>query len=368
MKIGIDCRLPTYRMGGISQYAIYLIGALGRLAAADRFVVFHSRKEARSFVPSDSRFSRSNLWTPCHHPLERYALSVELTRHRLDVLHSPDFIPPAGGAGRRVITVHDLTFRRYPEFLTDESRRYYAEQIAWAVDAADAISADSEATRRDLIDLVGAPPARVTTIHLAANPLFAADRSLAEVDATLTALRLERGFLLAVGTLEPRKNLPTLLRAYDRLRREAGLRMPLVLAGGKGWLYDDVFRTIDALGLAGCVRHLESVSDAQLACLYRAAGALAFPSHYEGFGLPALEALHAGCPVVASNRGSLPEVVGAAGLLLEPDDVDAWAEALWRVLTDDALVDRLRHAGPAQAGQFTWARTAAATLSLYHGA
>ena len=173
--------------------------------------------------------------------------------------------------------------------------------------------------------------------------------------------------MLAVGTLEPRKNLPTLLRAYDRLRREVGLRAPLVLVGGKGWLYDDVFRTIDALGLTGCVRHLESVNNAQLACLYRAAGALALPSHYEGFGLPALEALHAGCPVVASNRGSLPEVVGAAGLLLEPDDVDAWAEALWRVLTDDVLSDGLRRAGPEQAGQFTWERTARATLSLYHG-
>ncbi|HQF70971.1 MAG TPA: glycosyltransferase family 1 protein [Promineifilum sp.] len=368
MKIGIDCRLPTYRMGGISQYIIYLIGALSQLMTPDEYVIFHSRKEGRSFVPVDGNFSRSNLWIPCHHRLERYALGVELLRHRLDVLHSPDFIPPAGGASRRVITVHDLTFLHYPEFLTAESRRYYAEQIGWAVAAADAISADSEATRRDLITLVGASPNKVTTIHLAANPLFAVKRVPAEVNAVLTEFGLERGFLLAVGTLEPRKNLPTLLRAYERLRREAGLRAPLVLVGRKGWLYEDVFRTIDALGLAACARHLEAVTDTQLACLYRAAGALAFPSHYEGFGLPALEALHAGCPVVASNRGSLPEVVGAAGLLLEPDDVDAWAEALWRVLTDDTLAGVLRHAGPEQARQFTWARTAAATLALYHGA
>lgn len=367
MKIGIDCRLPTYRMGGISQYVIYLVDALSQLTAPDdRYVVFHSRKEGRSFVPAGGRFSRSNLWTPCHHPLERYALAVELARHRLDVFHSPDFIPPAGGASRRVITVHDLTFLHYPEFLTDQSRRYYAEQIDWAVATADAISADSEATRRDLIDLVGAPPSKVTTIPLAANPLFAAPRSPADIEATLAGFGLTRGFILAVGTLEPRKNLPTLLRAYDRLRRGAGLRVPLVLVGGKGWLYDDVFRTIDALELAECVRYLDAVSDEQLACLYRAAGALAFPSHYEGFGLPALEALHAGCPVVASNRGSLPEVVGAAGLLLEPDDVDAWAEALWRVLTDDALADALRRAGPERARSFTWARTAATTLALYH--
>jgi glycosyltransferase involved in cell wall biosynthesis len=181
-------------------------------------------------------------------------------------------------------------------------------------------------------------------------------------------LGIGRGFILAVGTLEPRKNLPLLLRAYDRLRHEAGLAVPLVLVGGKGWMYDDVFRTIDALGLGGCVRHLSGLSDVQLAHLYRAAGVLAFPSHYEGFGLPALEALHASCPVVASERGSLPEVVGDAGLLLPPDDVDAWSEALWRVLSDTALASDLRRRGPERARQFTWRKTAEATLALYRAA
>lgn len=368
MRIGIDCRLATYRMGGISQYTIYLVQALAGLPGAETYTIFHSRKEQRSLLPAgDTRFSRSDLWTPCHHPLERWSMAAELARHRLDVFHSPDFIPPASGAGRRIITVHDLTFLHYPELLTTESRRYYSDQIAWAVAAADHISADSEATRVDLMRLLGVPGEKVTTIHLAANPIFTADYTAGGVSTTTAHYGLGRGFILAVGTLEPRKNMPLLLHAYAHLRRETGITVPLVLVGGKGWLYEEVFRTITALDLTEHVRHLDKVSDVELAHLYRAAGVLAFPSRYEGFGLPALEALHAGCPVVASDRGSLPEVVGEAGVLLPPDDPVVWAEALARVLSDEALAGGLRRAGPEQATRFSWRNTAAATLALYRG-
>jgi len=368
MRIGIDCRLPTYQMGGISQYTIHLIQAMGELHGAERFTIFHSRKERRDFLPAQQqRFSRSDLWTPCHHRLERWTLPIELAPYHLDVFHSPDFIPPAGGAGR-VITVHDLTFLRYPEFLTAESRRYYNGQIAWAVKTADRISADSEATRMDLIDLLGVPPDKVATIHLAANPLYTAHYAAEDVAATLAAYGLLPGFILAVGTLEPRKNIPMLLRAYQRLRREYDLEVPLVLVGSKGWIYEDIFRAINQLGLAQMVRHLSGMPDVALAHLYRAAGVLAFPSHYEGFGLPALEAMHAGCPVVASDRGSLPEIIGGAGILLPPDDEPAWGAALARALSDDATRQALIRSGREQAAQFTWRRTAEATLALYHSA
>lgn len=369
MRVGIDSRLAYYRMGGITQYTLHLIQALAELPGQEHYVIFRSRKDSRNFLPPDrGRFSSASLWTPSHHRIERWALAIELIAHRLDVLHSPDFIPPAAGAKRRIITVHDLTFLHYPEFLTPDSRRYYADQIRWAVTEADHISVDSEATRQDLVELLNVAAEKITTIYLAANPAHTAMYDAVEIQKTLDEYRLPGGFILSVGTLEPRKNIPTLLHAYHRWRHERKDELPLVLVGGRGWLYDEIFATIQRLGLSDSVFFLEGVSDIKLAHLYRAAGVLAMPSYYEGFGLPALEAMHAGCPVIASDRGSLIEVVGQAALRIEPDDIDGWVDAIDRVLTDTSLSQQLAIEGYRQAANFTWAKTAQATLALYRGA
>jgi glycosyltransferase involved in cell wall biosynthesis len=365
MHIGIDCRLPFYQMGGISQYILHLLPALAKLDEENKYTVFHSRKDGRSYLPDAANFHRANLWTPCHHRLERVTLAAEIVPRSLDVLHSPDFIPPAFGAKRRIITVHDLNFHYYPQFLTAESKRYYADQIQWAVQAADHISADSHATRQDLIEILRVPPEKVTTIHLAANPLYERTYEESAVNTTLRQHNLSRDFILFVGTLEPRKNLPMLLQAYDLLRRETAVTIPLILIGSKGWIYDEIFATIEALGLQQHVRHLSGIFDEQLAHLYKAASLLVTPSHYEGFGLPALEAMHCGCPVIVSNRGSLPEVVGDAGILLNPDDVAAWVEAMAQVMSDSDLRGKMVANGRIQARKFSWQKTAAATLKLY---
>lgn len=365
MHIGIDCRLPFYQMGGISQYVLHLLPALAELDKDNTYTIFQSRQDGRSHTPLAPNFRRANLWTPCHHRLERIALAAELLPHRLDVFHSPDFIPPAFGAQRRIITIHDLNFHYYPQFLTAASKRYYADQIQWAVQTATHISADSEATRQDLIKILHVPPPKVTTIHLAANPLYTKTYADSAVNKTLDHYNIPRGFILFVGTLEPRKNIPTLLRAYALLRQATTIDSPLLLIGSKGWLFDEIFATIDALALRPHVRHLSGIFDEQLAHFYQAAALLATPSHYEGFGLPALEAMHCGCPVIVSNRGSLPEVVGEAGILLDPDDVRAWAEAMAQVITSADLRARLVVKGRLQAPKFSWPQTAAATLDLY---
>lgn len=367
MHIGIDARLLHYQMGGISQSIRHLLPALAALDRENRYIVLHMGKDGRAHTPSAPNFHRHNLLTPSHHRLEKWALGVELLPLRLDVLHSPDFIPPAFGARQRIITIHDLNFIFYPQFLTAESLRYYRDQIHWACREADHIAADSHATRQDVIDQLGVPPEKITTVHLAANPLYAQDHETAVVAETLAKYNLPRGFVLCVGTLEPRKNVPTLVRAYARLRAQ-GIDVPLVLVGGKGWIYDDIFATIAELGLHDHVRHLSGIFDAELAHLYHGAGVLVTPSFYEGFGLPALEAQHCGCPVVVSRRGSLPEIVGPEGVMVDdPEDVAGWADTLFRVLTDGDLRAEMVARGYAQAKGFSWAETAVAYQQIYLG-
>ena len=366
MRIGIDGRLPHYQGGGISKYIILLIRTLAALDESDEFIIFHSRKENESLVPTSSNnFKRANLMTPCHHRFERWALGVELIPHSLRVLHSPDFIPPQYGANRFIITVHDLNFIYYPDFLTKESRRYYNDQITWAVEKADHILADSYHTRADLTSNLGVDPEKITTIHLAADPIFSTKTSLNEVKATLDRYKLPEDFLLFVGTLSPRKNLATLLKSFAQLTHEESLDLPLVLIGSRGWLYEKIYDQIDQLGIQHLVRLIDSASDLELVHFYKSASLLALPSYYEGFGLPVLEAMHCGCPVLASDRASLPEVAGDAALLLDPDDVDGWSKAISALLSDSKMRERLIKAGYIQAERFSWEKTAEQTLKVY---
>ena len=363
MRIGVDARIVYYARGGIRNYVLRLLEALAPLDADTDYYVLHSRKD-RNPPLSGPNFHPVACWTPAHHRLERWALGVEVTHLGLDLLHATDSIPSTFGFRRSVITVHDLNYLYYPQFLTAQSRRYYNQQIEWAVRRADHILADSHATKSDLVSLLGVPSEKVTVVHLAADPTF---RLLPEVEARRVVAQygLEPGYLLFVGTLEPRKNLPGLLQAYRLLLNAQRTVPPLVVIGGKGWLYDEIFERVEALRLNEHVRFLHNVPDADLPGFCNAAGVLTIPSFYEGFGLPVLEALACGTPVVAAERASLPEVVGEAGILVNPDDAGDIAQALARALTDESLRSRMRELGLAQAARFTWERAARETLAVY---
>jgi glycosyltransferase involved in cell wall biosynthesis len=359
--IGIDTRLLSYRTGGISTYMWRLVSALEDLDYRNRYTVFESRKAKES--PA-KRFERTKLWTPCHHRLERLALSFELARYKLDVLHSPDFIPPLRGAKRHIITVHDLTFLHYPQYLTADSRRYYNDQIEAATRLADHILADSEATKRDLVEMLDVSAEKITVHMLGVDERF---RPVTKEERAQyqTQLSLPNDYILFVGTLEPRKNIAGLLHAYQLLVEKMPDAPALVLVGRRGWMFDETMQQISFMKLGTRVIWREDINDEMLPAVYNLASILVTPSFYEGFGFPALEAMACGTVPIVSNRSSLPEVVGDVGLLVEPEDHTALAAAMERALTDSGWRKTMRQAGIVRAKTFTWDKTASIVLSAY---
>ncbi|NDJ76338.1 MAG: glycosyltransferase family 4 protein [Chloroflexi bacterium] len=363
MRTGIDARLTYYRPGGITRYIRHLLQELAALDAETDYRVVHNWRAREDITPGPN-FQRANTLTPCHHRLEGWTLPVELLPQRLDVLHSTDMIPPRWGPWRCVITIYDLHFLHYSAFMTADSLRYYKGQIAHAVSAADHILVISESTGADLVDLLDVPASKITVHAMGVGEKF---HPLTDdvVQAVRTRLGLPAEYILFVSTFEPRKNIPGLLAAYNLLRHEWPEVPPLVLAGRRGWLYDEIFATVTELDLQSRIIWLENPGDDALPAIYNGASVFVLPSHYEGFGLTAAEAMACGTPVVVANRSSLPEVVGKAGLLVDPDDPADIAAALQRLLTDSDLHTRLRAAGRTQVAQFTWRRTAQIALDVY---
>ncbi len=365
MRIGIDARLVFYNRAGIGQYILQLTEALASLEfKEDTFLLLQSRKD-RSTIVKNNGFIRKSLWTPSHNRFEQTALSFEISRLGLDLLHSPDFIPPFKRNCKSVITIHDLAFLLYPHFLTKESARYYG-QIDQAWRKTDYIIAVSETTKADSIKMLGVPEKKITVIHEAANPIYRPLPKEQVQPVVKSKYKLDPGFILFVSTIEPRKNLPGLLRAYRRLRDDYKREELLVLAGSKGWLWEEVYETVSKQNLEKHVVFLGRVPSEDLLYLYNAASLLVHPSFYEGFGLTPLEAITCGAPVVASNISSIPEVVGDAALLVDPHDIDGLTVALWRVLTEAELRQDLICKGLKRAKKFSWQEAARKTLEVYH--
>jgi glycosyltransferase involved in cell wall biosynthesis len=361
-KIGIDARLTYYRDGGISTYIRRLVQALEKLDTTNHYTIFHSRKDEKHLV---DRFHRAALWTPAHHRIERLALSVELVWRGLDIFHSPDFVPPYRAAKRHIITVHDLTFLHYPQYLTADSRRYYNEQIAVACQHADHILAVSEATKRDLMDMLNTPERKITVQPHGAGEQY----HPMQPDATESirqALNLpEAGYILHVGTWEPRKNIISLLKGYKMLLEKMPDAPPVLLVGRKGWLFEETKAEIEALRISEHILWHDTVTDSQLPAVYNMALVNTTVSHYEGFGMPALEGMACGTVPIVSNRSSLPEVVGDVGLLVNPDEPENIAKALEKALTDSQWREEQSQQAIERAKHFTWQRSAKIALDVY---
>jgi alpha-1,3-rhamnosyl/mannosyltransferase len=280
------------------------------------------------------------------------------------LIHGTNFFLPVW-AETGIVTVHDLSVFKFPETHPADRVRHFESNFSRSVGCARHLITDSEAIRRELIEYLGCNADRVTAVPLGVEPEFA-PRSPSFVEPLLRTLDLQYGgYSLCVSTLEPRKRIGYLLQAYRRLPDALRRRYPLVLAGGSGWLSDELRTAIDGAVSEGWARYLGFLPQQQLPDLYAGAHLFTFPSLYEGFGLPVLEAMASGVPVITSNRASLPEVTGGAAILIDPDDIDGLTEAIQKGLEDDLWRARARECGLAVARRFNWERCAEQTVSVY---
>ncbi|HCU80002.1 MAG TPA: hypothetical protein DGN60_02420 [Chloroflexi bacterium] len=364
MRIAVDARLTDYSAGGIPEYIQQLSTRIPKLDTLNDYLVLNAVKTKQSHF-NNTAAKMVKCWTPPHHVLERYSLTLELIPRNIHLLHSPDFIPPRGGPWKSVITIHDLSFLLHPNFLTPHSQQYYNNQIQHAVQRADAILADSNTTRNDILEYLGVTPDKVTTVYLAPHERYQPQPTHI-VKSTLSRLKLPSQYLLFVGTFEPRKNINGLLEAYSSLVSKQHDAPQLVMIGRQGWLHEPIESLIHKLNLQKQVQILTNIDAQDLPAIYTGAVALMLPSHYEGFGFPVLESMACGTATIISNKGSLPEIAGDASLLCNPNSTESIEEAISMVLTDSKLKSELEHKGIMQSNIFTWEKCCQQTLDVYN--
>ena len=295
---------------------------------------------------------------------EQILLPIKIRRDRLDLFHYTDHamsliqrIHPT------VITVHDIAYIRFPDLL-NKSRQVYKKYILYSsIKKADVIIADSHSTRRDIVEFFNVDEKKIKVVHLGVESRF---RPISSVEDYRTKNNLPSKMILNIGTLEPRKNVVTLIKAFKKLQEGGFKDYVLVIAGEKGWLYKRIFEEIKSSGVEQSIRLLGVANDEDLPLLYNCADLFVYPSLYEGFGLPPLEAMACGVPVITSNTSSLPEVVGNAGIMVNPSDIESLSDEMWRVLKDEELKHRMSRDGLKRSKMFTSEKTVSEVLEIYN--
>jgi glycosyltransferase involved in cell wall biosynthesis len=367
IRVAIDAHSVGTKLGGNESYAVNLIEALAQIDSTNNYTIYVTTNEARD------RFS--NRWpnfkvrsTLPHTPLIRIplTLSAELRKHPVDVLHVQFTAPPFCPCPF-VVSIHDLSFEHLPQTFKRRSRTQLRLTVRHSARRAARILSLSEHTRGDIMETYGIHPDRIEAIPPAAPDHFCRVTDTRELQRIRHTYGIDGNYILSVGSIQPRKNLARLVKAYAQLRGHCSAdKLPkLVLVGKCAWLYDETLRALDQAGVKDSVVLTGYVPESDLPALYSSALCFVYPSYFEGFGLPPLEAMKCGAPVIVGNRTSLPEVVGDAGLTVDPFDVDAIAAAMRRLMSEPALRAELSKKGQERASSFTWRETARQTLQIY---
>jgi glycosyltransferase involved in cell wall biosynthesis len=380
LKLLVDATALRSKPSGIGFYVQNLLNQLEKLQAEEKFQLLVS------YQPSVKNWLRGNLSMPKQ--LQSYSnircLPIPVTLSSFlakypnpllsyfekyldspDILHGPDHVVYPCSKSLKVMTITDLTFIKYPDYVNSIVKTY-TERIKQCLKWTDLIITISESSKQDIIDYLGVKPDKIQVTYLASrynNQIFT-EEQLAQLKAE-TDYDFSIPYLLFVSTIEPRKNITNLVAAFNYLKTNYKIAHKLVLIGQKGWKYEPIFAEIENSPWREDIYHLDYLSDEKVALFYREADIFVYPSIYEGFGLPVLEAMTLGTPVVTSNTSSLPEVAGNATLMIDPFDVPQIAEAIWQIINNSQLREDLIEKGKQQAQLFSWEKTARDTLKAY---
>ncbi len=369
MRIGFDITAIPRAKSGVGFYVLNLLKALAKIDKENTFYIF-SKKEDELLVDFEAD-NFHTIWHSMSNRLlrlgwEQTLLPRHISKYKLNIFHSPHYTVPLKCRVPVVTTFHDMTFFSHPEVHEKSKVIFFQRMIPIAAQRADAIIAVSESTKKDVVNFLNLPKDKVDVIYEGVDVNFYRPISKDQkVDLIRERYGLEKDFLLFVGTLEPRKNIEGVIKAFLQVTKKTKKQYNLVVGGTKGWHYKSIFELVQKMNLHREVIFTGYVPEEDLPYLFNAASVFVYPSFYEGFGIPPLEAMACGTPLVTSNISSLPEVVADAGLLVDPFSTDEIADAIIRVLTDQNLCSELARKGRKRAQLFSWEKAAKETLAVY---
>lgn len=364
MKIGIDARPLRCPYTGIGKYLEQILRVLAETDRENEYYLYCNQDFDLRF-PADERWHKRIGWGGVGTIWLHTQLPLMISRDKLDVFWGPQYaIPFWPKSVPKVVTVHDLVFHHYPETLPTLIWLHNKYALRYYLNAVEKVIVDSHSTKRDLIKVFNVADRKVHVIYLAAECNGKTDTLPDSGTETLEKLGIDPGYILYVGTVEPRKNIIRLLEAYARTKTEKGMDVPLVIAGGFGWKYQGILNRVKELGLGTHVFFTGYLTESELDQIYRNAAIFVYPSLYEGFGLPPLEAMLRGIPVITSDTSSLPEVVGDVGIMVNPYNVDELAKAIQTLYEDENMRYNYSMRGIERAREFSWEKTAAITLRI----
>ncbi|MDF2523229.1 MAG: mshA 3 [Clostridiales bacterium] len=368
MKIGVDARFLAATKSGVGYYVSSILEQLAEIDKKNEYYLYSNCSLGNIF--SNSRFpnfhhriaesSYANWWL-------QMIVPGLLEQDEIDVFWGGGFVLPIRGSRvKKVVTIHDFVFARFPDMLPARQVLHLKFGVPVYVSKADHVLVDSESTARDLRQLCNYPADKITVAHLAARETFFTSLTKPQIDNVLLKYKLSPGYLLFVGTIEPRKGVDTILKALALYKQRNGETPNFVAVGQIGWKVKQIPELVKQLGLEANVRFLEYVPDEDLPALYQGAKLLVYPSLYEGFGLPVAEAMASGLPVITSNASSLPEVGGDAAMFVSPGNEEELATALERIRNNPELLNEMVEKGYRQVCRFSWRQTAEKTLAVFN--